>query len=120
MVYVVPKGYNTTFEKFMEFNSKDAVFNFVHPIQHTMPIIFEQVRIVKTKEAGEVKPTFSIRLTPIKDNPFLSTEQSRISLTDFTQKTFDIYLDVNANTSRFTWGQTVGMVAPMYNDIEIE
>jgi hypothetical protein len=72
--YVVPKEFNTTFDKFLHFNGKDAVFTYLHPTQLNMPVIFSSARIVKTHKPSELKPTFTIHLTPNKDDPFLSPE----------------------------------------------
>jgi len=85
-------------------NGKDAVFEYIRPTQHKIPIIFSQIRIIKTSKAGQLKPTFTIHMTPIKADPFLSPEQSRISITDFTETTFEIQFDTKASMSHFNWG----------------
>lgn len=61
-----------------------------------------------------------IHLEPRKHDPFVSSTDARVSAEDFIETTFELPLDPKGRLSKFRHGQSVGMIVPIYNDIEID
>lgn len=107
--YSVPSKLVSEFEVF--FNKADlingasrVIFDYVHPTNATIPIVFKTVRLEKNNEPGYTSPQYSIHLHPVKDTAYSKGMKEDVTISDFTSPYFAIRLDTHLAISNSATG----------------